>query len=230
MDTNWQALLSPNSDVPPDVFFLVATDGHLETEGESIGAHRFLLSCVSPVFRGMLLGPMKERGEVIKVKETTHEAFNMMISFIYKVPGQNFNLKDINCPQKLFELLTVVDKYQILSLKTLTSDALASLMISNENLIFAAMVAKKYKLLFEDVSQKLLLRCLNWIKGGGVRDTNTLISDTKKNFPDASLDVLYELLNVDKETFRLPPLPGVFCLFYFCLKSIFCRLGKAGLL
>ena len=62
MDTNWQALLSSNSDVPPDVFFLVTTDEHLETEGESIGAHRFLLSCVSPVFRGMLLGPMKERG------------------------------------------------------------------------------------------------------------------------------------------------------------------------
>ena len=88
---------------------------------------------------------------------------------------------------------------------------------------------KNYKLLFEDVSQKLLLRCLNWIKGGGVRDTNTLISETKKNFPDASLDVLYELLNVDKETFQLPPLPGVLP-FYFCLESIFRRLGKPGLL
>ena len=229
MDTNWQALLSPNSDVPPDVFFLVTSDEHLETEGESIGAHRFLLSCVSPVFRGMLLGPMKERGEVIKVKETTHEAFNTMISFIYKVPGQNFNLKDINCPQKLFELLTVADRYEILSLKTLTSDALGSLLISNENLIFTATVAKNYELLFEDVTHKLLLRCLNWIKGGGVRDTNTLIFETKKNFPDANLDVLYELLNVDKETFQLPPLPGVLP-FYFCLESIFRRLGKAGLL
>ena len=234
MDTNWQALLSPDSDVPPDVFFLVTTDKHLEAEGKYIGAHRTLLSCVSPVFKGMLLGPMKERGEVIKLEGTTHEAFNTMISFIYKVPGQDWQEylgKVINCPQKLFELLTVADRYEILSLKTLTSDALGSLLISNENLIFTATVAKNYELLFEDVTHKLLLRCLNWIKGGGIRDTATLISETKKNFPDASLDVLYELLNVDKETFRLPPLPGVFCLFIFVSNlQIFCRLGKPGLL
>ena len=229
MDTNWQALLSPDSDVLPDVFFLVATDEHLEAEGKYIGAHRTLLSCVSPVFKGMLLGPMKERGEVIKVKETTHEAFNTMISFIYKVPGQDWQEylgKVINCPQKLFELLTVADRYEILSLKTLTSDALGSLLISNENLIFTATVAKNYNLLFEDVTHKLLLRCLNWIKGGGVRDTATLISETKKNFPDASLDVLYELLNVDKETFRLPPLPGVFCLFIFVSNLYFVGWGN----
>ena len=85
---------------------------------------------------------------------------------------------------------------------------------------------KNYKLLFGDVSQKLLLRCLNWIKGGGVRDTNTLIFETKKNFPDANLDVLYELLNVDKETFRLPPLPGVFCLFIFVSNLYFAGWGK----
>ena len=229
MDTNWQTLLSSDSDVQPDVFFLVATDEHLEAEGKYIGAHRTLLSCVSPVFKGMLLGPMKEKGEVIKVKETTHEAFNTMISFIYKVPGQDWQEylgKVINCPQKLFELLTVADRYEILSLKTLTSDALGSLLISNENLIFTATVAKNYNLLFEDVTHKLLLRCLYWIKGGGVRDTATLISETKKNFPDASLDVLYELLNVDKETFRLPPLPGVFCLFIFVSNLYFVGWGN----
>ena len=229
MDTNWQALLSPDSDVPPDVFFLVTTDKHLEAEGKYIGAHRTLLSCVSPVFKGMLLGPMKERGEVIKVEGTTHWAFNMMIYFIYKVPGQDWQGhlgKVINCPQKLFELLTVADRYEILSLKTLTSDALGSLLISNENLIFTATVAKNYELLFEDVTHKLLLRCLNWIKGGGIRDTATLISETKKNFPDASLDVLYELLNVDKETFRLPPLPGVFCLFIFVSNLYFVGWGN----
>ena len=195
IETNWQVFLSPDSEVPPDVFFLVTTAEHPEAEGKSIGAHRVLLSCVSPVFRGMLLGPMKEREEVIKVEDTTHEAFQTMISWIYKVPGQDFSLKDINCPQRLFDLLAVSDRFEILSLKTLTSDALGSLLISNENLIFAATVAKKYnQTVFEDESHRLLLRCLSFIKG---RDTFTLISETKKNFPDASLDVLYELLNVD---------------------------------
>ena len=115
MDTNWQLLLSPDSEVPPDVFFVVTTAEHPESEGKSIGAHRFLLSCVSSVFRGMLSGPMKERGEVIKVKDTTHEAFKTMISFIYKVPGQYFNVRDINCPQRLFDLLSLADRFEILS-------------------------------------------------------------------------------------------------------------------
>ena len=38
MNTNWQLLLSPDSDVPPDVFFVVTTAEHPEAEGKSIGA------------------------------------------------------------------------------------------------------------------------------------------------------------------------------------------------
>ena len=206
MDINWQSFLSPDSDVPPDVFFQVISedDENPETLGKPIGAHRLLLAGVSPVFRGMLLGPMKELRDVIKVKETSHEAFSRMFSFIYKVPREEFSLFDIRCPQKLFELLTVADKYQIMSLKTLAVDALGSLEISNENLIYAATVAKNYKLLFEDVSKKLLLKCLQFIKTGDGRDTFTLISETKKNFPDASFDVLHELINVGNETLQLP--------------------------
>ena len=204
MDTNWQTFLSPDSDLPPDVFFLVISEDEENAAGKSIGAHRLFLAGVSPVFRGMLFGPIKETGDQIKVRETSYEAFSTLISFIYKVPGEEFSLTDISCPQKLFELLTVADKYQILSLKTLTLDALGSLAISNENLIFVATVAKNYRPLFEDVSTKLLVRCLKFIKTGGGCNTFTLVSQTKKNFPDASLDVLYELINVGNATLQLP--------------------------
>ena len=91
-----------------------------------------------------------------------------------------------------------------MSLKTLTLDALGSLEISNQNLIFVATVAKNNKPLFEDVSTKLLLKCFKFVKTGEGRDTFTLISETKKNFPDASFDVLHELINVGNETVQLP--------------------------
>ena len=105
---NWQSFLSPESDLPPDVFFLVKPeDENAEGSGKSIGAHRLLLAGVSPVFKSMLFGPMKEVGEVIEVKETTHEAFNAMISYIYAPPLHEFTLDDIQCPQKLFELLAL---------------------------------------------------------------------------------------------------------------------------
>ena len=48
-ETNWQSFLTPDSDLPPDVFFLVNDE---ENKGGSptIGAHKFILAGVSPVF------------------------------------------------------------------------------------------------------------------------------------------------------------------------------------
>ena len=83
-EVNWQNFLSPDCDIPPDVFFLVKPeDGHsMDGSGKSIGAHRLLLAGVSPVFRRMFFGPMKETDEVVEVKETTPEAFSTMIDYI----------------------------------------------------------------------------------------------------------------------------------------------------
>ena len=76
-ETNWQSFLAPDSDLPPDVFFLVNDE---ENRGGSptIGAHKFILAGVSPVFRGMFYGPLKEEREVVEVKETTYKAFDTL--------------------------------------------------------------------------------------------------------------------------------------------------------
>ena len=98
--------------------------------------------------------------------------------------------------------MALSDKYEILTLKTLASDSLSSLALTNQNMIFAATVATNYKHMFEEVSKKLLLRCLEFLfgkTGGG--DTFSLLTETKKNFPD---DVLQELVVVGKEAFLLP--------------------------
>ena len=91
--------------------------------------------------------------------------------------------------------------YEICSLKTLASDTLETLAITKENMIFAATVAKRYKPLFTDSSKNLLVRCLKFLF-----DTTTfaLISETKKNFPDADLNILDELIQVGNETFLQP--------------------------
>ena len=114
-ETDWRSFLSPDSDLPPDVFFRV--EGEDDGSGgqshqKDIGAHRLFLAGVSPVFRGMFFGPLKESGEVVQVKETSPEAFNTMINYIYNpLGGESFNLNHIGCPQKLFELLTVATKF-----------------------------------------------------------------------------------------------------------------------
>ena len=212
VEADWHSYLSPHSEIPPDVFFLVKTeDGEeMDVDDESsknrIGAHRFLLAGVSPVFRGMFLGPMKETGKTIEVKDTTPEAFRTMVDYIYKPLGGEFSLNDIRCPQKLFELLAIADRYEILSLKTLTMDALGALPIRKENMIFTATVAKNYRRLYDDVGSKLMLKCLKFLLDSTTRggDIFALLVETKETFPDASFDILHELINVGRETLQLP--------------------------
>ena len=93
VETSWEQFLAPDSEVPPDVFFLVKSEGEgVETDlSRPIGAHRNFLAGVSPVFRAGLFGPLKETGEVIEVKGTTSEAFNTMIKYIYKPPAPASN-------------------------------------------------------------------------------------------------------------------------------------------
>ena len=206
-ETDWQSFLSPDSNLPPDVFFQVNEEDE-EGKGQSktIAAHRFLLAGVSPVFLGMFFGPLKETREVVEVKETTVEAFETMVKYIYNPPGGNpFNLDQIRCPQKLFELHTVANKYQLTKLTKMASDALEGLAITRENMIFTATVAKNYKEAFDELSSKLTVKCLKFLfdttSGGG--DIFVLIRETVNNFPGANLDILRELIDVGSANLQL---------------------------
>ena len=203
VETNWQNFLSPDSGLPPDVFFVVKNEDGEDKEKKGSGwntieAHKFLLAGTSPVFMAQFFGPMKKMREVVKVRNTTPEAFETMINYIYKPPGDAFILTNVGCPQKLFELLVLAERYEIQNLKTLTTEAVENLSVSKENMIFTATVAKKYKTVFEDLSMKLLVKCeeLLFDTTSGVGDICDLISETKENFPEASLDILNELIHV----------------------------------
>ena len=188
---DWTSFLSPDSDLPPDVTFLVqGEDGRCS----EIGAHRLLLSGTSPVFRRMFFGPMKETEEVMEVKETSPEAFRTMIDYIYE-PGiyPEEILFDIKCPKTLFELFALSDRYDILNLKTDILDSLGEFEMTRENVIYAATVAKNYRELFVDLSTGLLMRCLKFF----------LDTQDKDNIPDSSLDVFHDLLEVGKSTLQL---------------------------
>ena len=204
VETNWGAFLSQDSELPPDVSFCIKEDD--EDGGKIFRAHKLLLAGVSPVFRQQFFGPMKDTEEVVEVEETTSEAFDTMLSYIYKLPGKDtFTLGKKDC-QKLFELLTLARKYMIPNLETVTLIAIEALAITRENMIFTATVATKYKKIFDDVCNKLLVKCLEWLfettKGAG--DIFALIMETKNNFPEASLDILHELLSVGNESLQVP--------------------------
>jgi len=162
--TDWKAFLSPDSEFPPDVCFLLTGEDGNSTL--AIRAHKWPLAGVSPVFMKQFFGPKQDERELIDVEKTTAEAFQTMIDFIYsktssRAGGQEaFSLKSISCPQKLYELLEVSDRYQVLGLKSLAKEGLHNFNVTRENGMFAATVANKYMVLFEDLSMSLSMKCL----------------------------------------------------------------------
>ena len=137
-DTDWKTFLSPDSDYPPDVSFLV-TDGEDNRSTKNIRAHKGLLAGVSPVFRKQFFGEMKDEREEIEVENTTAEAFQVMVDFIYRPPGQDIFIMNIqDCPQKHFEVLELAERYQIWALKALVKESLQNFVVTRENMIFAA--------------------------------------------------------------------------------------------
>ena len=70
--------------------------------------------------------------------------------------NENFNDEEnrdnqnrVSCPQKFFDLLDLAERYQIISMKReLTSDALETLAIRNNNVIFTARILAKCQLKF----------------------------------------------------------------------------------
>ena len=82
VETNWQAFLSQDSALPLMCSFVSRRNG-AEAEGKVARAHKFLLAGTSLVFLQQFFGPMKGTKEVLEVKDTTPEAFDTMLSYIY---------------------------------------------------------------------------------------------------------------------------------------------------
>merc|ERR1719239_68012 len=130
---------------------------------------------------------------------TTADAFQTLIDFIYRSPGQGtFTMDNINCPQKHFEVLHLADYYEVLDLKTPVKKALQNFVVTRENFQRSATVAKNYKVMFEDCSVILSLRCLKFLQDTA-KNPYDMIEDTKNRFPGANLDILLELKRVKDE-------------------------------
>ena len=191
-EVDWKKFLSPDSDLPRDVFFLVKGE---DSRWSKIGAHRVLLAGISNVFRRMFFGPMKETKEEMEVKETSPEAFRAMINYIY-APHTDDVLLNVTCPKTLFELFALADRYDILNLKTKILDFLWEFEINRENLIYTTAVAYSYKELFVDISTELLLMCLKFYL--------ELDNTAKDSFPETSVEILDQLMEFGGSTLQLP--------------------------
>ena len=193
-DANWKSFLSEESEVPPDVFFLV----HEEDGGSArIGAHRLLLAGVSPVFKRMFFGPMKETKEVMELEDTSAKAVRAMIDYIYGPDDYVAIREAVKDTSSLFELYALGDMYDILNLKTEIMDSLDELEITMESLVSTATVANNYKWLHVDLSTELMMKCLKFYLELEDRDKENLSRG------DIDLDIFDALMKFGISTLQL---------------------------
>ena len=198
--TNWAQFLKSDSELPTDVVFRVEERNEREERNvEKVFAHRLLLAGASPVFRKQFFGALKEGADEVVVRDTTIEAFTTMIQFMYMAPEETekFALKFQNCAQSLCELVNISERYQILDLNKMAKSALENFLVTEENLIFTATTARNYSV-FEDVSSMLTEKCLYFLATSltTAKDVFSLIVKTGEAFPDADMDILYDLLKI----------------------------------
>merc|ERR1711962_23536 len=170
VETDWRQFLALDSELPPDVTFNIiervtftATGIQEEQKTSQTVAHKFLLAGCSPVFRNQFFGALKETGDIVEIKETTAEAFNFMIRYIYKTPGSKISLKHITSPVCLYEVLNLAEKYELPSLKDIAEDALEAFPVTPENLIALADAATVYHM-FEDISNMVTEKCYGFLQ------------------------------------------------------------------
>ena len=187
---DWESFRSPDSEIPPDVFFLVKGE---DGKSSKIGAHRILLAGISPVFRRMFFGSMKETGETMEMKDTSPDTFGAMINYIYTRHPDDV-LYGIGCPKILFELFALADMYDIPKLKTRILDEVEAeeYEINLENLISIATVANSYRGVYADISNKVLMLCLKFYFRLDATDKDTLL--------ESSDGILQELMEVGRST------------------------------
>eukprot|EP00092_Neocalanus_flemingeri_P017868 GFUD01019333.1.p1 GENE.GFUD01019333.1~~GFUD01019333.1.p1 ORF type:complete len:313 (+),score=76.48 GFUD01019333.1:53-940(+) len=159
-------LQDPAYGVPSDVTFQiisVTSEGAAEiiqVLGEVTG-HKNVLAAFSKVFRDQFFGKLKEEKDVIPVKETTYEAFQKLMFFIY---SKDINWGGVTVPE-MFDVVNLAEKYIMPELMDEMKKQMENMpLTNNDDLLNVAHTATEFNHLFPDVSSALLLSCAKFLQ------------------------------------------------------------------
>jgi len=204
-------LLDPNCDIPFDVHFEIEDD-----EGNklgTLGGHKAIMALKSPVFKAMLFGPMKENGDVVKIKGTSMFAFKTILNHIHGIKDECFfclgtqglSWQDEWWPWSfdVYELVRIVDlaeRFNLPSLKEqIVHHAEFTFNFPKENLLEIARVAEENHV-HTDLSKGLLLNCANFVISlvETPEDYNQLVKEWSEKGPEEAGIALRLLAKFDQ--------------------------------
>merc|ERR1711892_793356 len=126
--------------------------------GEMHG-HKLILGLFSPVFRKCFYGAAKETKDVITAKQTTLEAFKLLIDFIYSKDIAWTTLSVL----ELYDVVNLAEKYDMPKLSEELKTSLEKTALSMDTVVQIADTAVQFTQ-FPDMSSALLKRCSTFIK------------------------------------------------------------------
>jgi len=201
-------LLDPTSGIPSDVTFKMV--GHEDEVLGELKCHKVLLAAFSPVFKNMFFGPMKETNAVIQVKQTTIEAFEKMIEYIYKPDNDWSGLTVL----ELYDIINLAERYDMPMLTSEVKAKMQNMALTLETLMDVAHTAAQFTQ-FEEVSSALLLSCAKFLQKAitGPGDQLQYAVDQAGTGREATVLHLFGLIR------NLPPLKCANCGQIKCLAS-----------
>merc|ERR1719186_1865536 len=161
----WASLISQVADqtfgIPTDVTFQVTEDDQIN----EIKAHKLILGMVSPMFKKMFFTTDvgDKRAREIVIKETTAEAFQILIDAIYGTNSIEDSLEGKSV-QDVFEVVNLIERYQIVELNSVMEEHIANYPVTDDTVLMVAAEAMRYKVLFQEQAENLLLICAQFLK------------------------------------------------------------------
>jgi len=156
MDIRKSKISMNPSVLPTDVTFVFKQgDGEAEVK-----AHKFVIAMGSPVFATQFYGKFKETKDRIAMEDTTKDAFETMIEYIY---GNTVDWGNMTV-EKVFAIANMAEKYQVGNLMNEVNEAAVDFsVVDNDDAVAIASAAREFSQ-FEGLRNLLLKRCSSYLK------------------------------------------------------------------
>eukprot|EP00092_Neocalanus_flemingeri_P025679 GFUD01027840.1.p1 GENE.GFUD01027840.1~~GFUD01027840.1.p1 ORF type:complete len:305 (-),score=90.41 GFUD01027840.1:51-965(-) len=204
------SLLDPSFGIPTDVTYQIMGFDCPEEEVEDrekeeiilgeVKGHKLLLGLFSTVFKGELFGPAKETRDVIPVRETTPEAFEKMVDYIYSKDIEWGNIKVL----EMYEIVNLAERYHLPGLMEEVKIQMEMIPLTMEDVVDVAHTAAQL-IQFPDISSTLLLSCAKFVQKSFQTPAQLLQFATNQS-GDGQESTVRELLALVRDLPDLPPL------------------------
>jgi len=156
------SLREPTFGIPTDVTFHImgrVAANQAEVLLGGVVGHKVILGMASPVFKEELFGLLKEKDNVILVRETTVKAFNIMLDYIY---NKNIDWSEVDLLE-LYDVVNLAEKYLMPGLLEKIRVLVQNFPLTMSSLLDVAHTAFQFTQ-FPSISSELIQTCAKFLK------------------------------------------------------------------